>query len=223
MMNSFLPKNNVHPISISHKTDVNKVYHQQNVKHSFDLSSQSNTHNGAEDVILMKEADSSGIQKKSNETGVSTTGEINNNNATKEDHSHTTKNDNNSTGQYKNEKKEQHQIGDKNDRKKEKSDIILGGSIVKHINGWEISKRLLQCKVYIKYFPCAETRCMKNYLKPSLCQNPSHFILHMVTSDLKSVKSSKARANEIMNIAISLEIEAHNVTLSNIIVRCHSP
>ena len=46
--------------------------------------------------------------------------------------------------------KEKHQTEDNNDRKNEKSVIILGDSIVKHINDWEISKRVPQCKVYKK-------------------------------------------------------------------------
>ena len=40
--------------------------------------------------------------------------------------------------------------------KKEKSVIILGDSIVKYVNGWDMSKRLTQCKVYVKRFPGAE-------------------------------------------------------------------
>ena len=34
-------------------------------------------------------------------------------------------------------------------------------------------------------------KCMKDYSKPSLRQNPSLFILHVRTIDLKSEKSSK--------------------------------
>ena len=64
----------------------------------------SNTRNGSEDLILIKETDSSGIQQKINETHVTTKSEINNDNATKH-YSHTTKYCNNSTEQYNNEKK----------------------------------------------------------------------------------------------------------------------
>ena len=60
---------------------------------------------------------------------------------------------------------------------------------------------------------------MKNYLKPSLRQNPNHFVLHVGTNDLISEKSSKAIAKEIMNIAVSLKSEALKVSVSNIIVR----
>ena len=91
---------------------------------------------------------------------------------------------------------------------------------MKHINGREISKSLLQCKVYVKHFSGAKAECMKDYLKPSLRQNPSHFILHVGTNDLESEKSlSNAIDKEIMNIAVSLKCEAHNVSVSNIIVR----
>ena len=41
-----------------------KVHHQKNVKYSFDLYNESNTHNSSGDVILMKETDSLGIQQK---------------------------------------------------------------------------------------------------------------------------------------------------------------
>ena len=51
---------------------------------------------------------------------------------------------------------------------KEKSVIILGDSMVRHLNGYEISRKLpSKCKVYVRKFPAAKTRCMKDYLKPS--------------------------------------------------------
>ena len=92
-----------------------KVHHQEYLKPSFGV----NTHNGSEEVILMKETYSSSIHQKINKTRVSATNEINNDNATK-DHSPTTKYSNNSTEQYNNETKEEHQAEDKNDRKNER-------------------------------------------------------------------------------------------------------
>ena len=132
---------------------------------------------------LMKEGNVDGGWKKQvvqtyrknyRQTRVSITSEINNDKARK-DGSHTTKYINNSTKQYNNEKKEKHQTENKND-KKEKSVIILGGSMVKHINGWDISKRLTWCKVCVKDLSIAKTQYMKDYLKLSLCQNLSNLI-----------------------------------------------
>ena len=60
LINSFLPKNHARLFSISRKTDANKVHHQENLKHSFEV----NTHNGSEDVILTKETGSSSMQQK---------------------------------------------------------------------------------------------------------------------------------------------------------------
>ena len=126
---------------------------------------------------LMKEGNVDGGWKKQvvqtyrknyRQTRVSITSEIN-------DGSHTTKYINNSTKQYNNEKKETHQTENKND-KKEKSVIILGGSMVKHINGWDISKKLTWCKVCVKDLSIAKTQYMKDYLKLSLCQNLSNLI-----------------------------------------------
>ena len=84
-----------------------------------------NTRNGSEHVILMNKASSSSIQQRINKTCVSTTNEINNDNATK-DHILITKNSNSSTDQYNNEKIEKHQTKDRNDRKKEVHNQIRG-------------------------------------------------------------------------------------------------
>ena len=49
--------------------------------------------------------------------------------------------------------------------------------------------------------------------------NSKSFIFHVGTNDLKFENSSKAIAKEIMNIAVSLKIEAHDVSVCNIGVR----
>ena len=62
--------------------------------------------------------------------------------------------------------------------------------MVKHINGWEISKLLqFDCKEYVKQFSDATTKCMKGYMKPSLRENPDHFILRVGTNDLNMERS----------------------------------
>ena len=49
---------------------------------------------------------------------------------------------------------------------KQKSVIILGDSMIKHVNGLEISRKLLgNCKVYVKHFSGAKTKCRKDYIK----------------------------------------------------------
>ena len=65
---------------------------------------------------------------------------------------------------------------------REKVDHRIMDSIVTHIKCGEISKRLLQSKVYVKHFSSDKAQCMKNYLNPSLRQNPGHFILNAGTT-----------------------------------------
>ena len=92
--------------------------------------------------------------------------------------------------------------------------------MVKHINGWEISKCLLfDFKVYVKQFSGARTKCMKDYMKPSLRENPDHFILHVGTNDLNTERSPELIAKSIVDLATTLKGNSRDVSVSNIIVR----
>ena len=65
--------------------------------------------------------------------------------------------------------------------------------MVKHINGWEISKRLeSDYKLYVKQFSGARTKCVKGYMKPSLRENLDHFILHVGTNYLNTERSCRS-------------------------------
>ena len=43
--------------------------------------------------------------------------------------------------------------------------FILGHSIIKHVKSYNLSKSLDNCKVYVKDFPGARIRCMKDYVR----------------------------------------------------------
>ena len=44
-----------------------------------------------------------------------------------------------------------------------KSIVILGDSILKHLNGWETSKKVKSdCKIFVKHFSGATTNCMED-------------------------------------------------------------
>ena len=56
-------------------------------------------------------------------------------------------------GDHKNDKPK----GEKN----EKSIFVIGDSVVKHLNGWEVSKKFYaNCKVFVKTFSDTKTTCM---------------------------------------------------------------
>ena len=63
---------------------------------------------------------------------------------------------------------EQHQPNE-NPKSKRDSVKILGHSMIKHTNGWEIAKKWKpECKLFLRNFPGATTQCMADYMKPSI-------------------------------------------------------
>ena len=91
--------------------------------------------------------------------------------------------------------------------------------MVKHFNGWEMSKKIKNCKVYVRSFPGAKVQCMDDYKKPSVRDKPDHFIIHVGTNDLNSEVSPKSIAESIVDLAMSLKTESNDVSVSNIILR----
>ena len=56
--------------------------------------------------------------------------------------------------------------------------------MIKHVNGYEISKKLKNCKALIRSFTGSKVRFMKYHMKPSVREKPDHIILHDGTNDL---------------------------------------
>ena len=50
-----------------------------------------------------------------------------------------------------------------------KSLIILGDSMIKHLKGWKMSRKVNNpgCKIYVKYSRGVKTTCMNDYMQPS--------------------------------------------------------
>ena len=69
------------------------------------------------------------------------------------------------------------------EQKKRKSVFIIGDSMVKHVNGWEMSKKIKNCKAYVRSFPGAKVQCMDDYKKPSMRDNQtiSSYMLELMT------------------------------------------
>ena len=78
-----------------------------------------------------------------------------------------------------------------------------------------MSKKLnTNCKVFFKTFSGAKTTCMHDYIKPSVRNSPDHFILHVDTNDLSSVKSPEKIVRLITDFATSIKNEKHEVLKS---------
>ena len=90
--------------------------------------------------------------------------------------------------------------------------------MVKHFNGWEMSKKIKNCEVYVQSFPGAKVQCMGDYKKPWIRDEPDNFIVHDETNDLNSKVSSKSVAESITDLAMSLKTESNDASVSNILL-----
>ena len=59
--------------------------------------------------------------------------------------------------------------------KRKKTVVILGDSMIKQVNRWDIKAKLKECKVFVKSFFCSEGRCFKNHVKLPVRKNPDYF------------------------------------------------
>ena len=70
--------------------------------------------------------------------------------------------------------------------------------MVKHLNGWEMSNKIKNCKLYVRSFPGAKEKYMDYYKKPSIRDKLDHFVIPVGTNDLNSEMSSKFIAESIV-------------------------
>ena len=83
--------------------------------------------------------------------------------------------------------------------------FIVGDSIVKHVRGYELSRKVENGKVYVKSFSGAKVTFMEDYVKPTLREMPTHIILHVGTNDIPTKKAPEQGAENIVNFAINLK------------------
>ena len=97
--------------------------------------------------------------------------------------------------------------------------FIAGDSIIKHINGYEISGKLENWKVFVR--PChgATIRCLEDHVKLILRENPDEIIFHIGTNDLISGKGNKDITEAIINLGMSVKTQSCGVSISGITVR----
>ena len=79
-------------------------------------------------------------------------------------------------------------------------------------------KKIKKCKVYVQSFPGVKIQWMDDYKKPSIRDEPDHFIVNVGTNDLNSQVSSQ-HVELIVDLAMCRKTEPNDVSLSNIILR----
>lgn len=120
----------------------------------------------------------------------------------------------------KKQSKEKEQRQKRNYSAKEKFADNAKSVMIKHLNGWKMSKKVDPgCKICVKHFAGTKTKCMKDYMQPSL-KNPANlFTLHVGTNDFGSEETAESIANTIINLATSLKNDQHGVSISNVLLR----
>ena len=94
---------------------------------------------------------------------------------------------------------------------------IIGDSMIKGIKHWKMQSK--DTNVVFRSFAGAKVRQMKHYAKPAEEDNPSLYILHVGTNDLKENKSAVDIADEVTSLARSLKKDNNEVTVSDICPR----
>ena len=93
--------------------------------------------------------------------------------------------------------------------------FILGDSTIKHVKSDSISKSPDNCKVYVKDFPGARVRCMQDYVRPTIRENPDHIIVHVGTNDLTTNIPPEKVAESVIDLAFN-EVKVELVQCSNL-------
>ena len=121
---------------------------------------------------------------------------------------------NNNVNITKANKNNDHHLGEKDQIKtkklvvnEKKKVFVLGDSMVKHIQGWDITNKLEnKHKVYIRQFAGSKVICMNDYVKPCIRENnPDHIIFHVGTNGILTSKDPLAIAQSLVELAISVD------------------
>ena len=132
--------------------------------------------------------------------------------------------------------KEKHQVNESNkdndksshteqlpskDKKNKDTVYILGDSMVKHVEGWKVTKSInTDMKVYVRSFSGAKVKCMKDYVKPCLQENdPKNVILHVGTNYLYSELHPERIAKSIVDVAKNIQSDTRKISISGIAPR----
>ena len=97
--------------------------------------------------------------------------------------------------------------------------ILLGDSIIKHVRRYDLSHSLESCTVHVKNVLGAWVKCLQDYVKHSLRENPHHLIIHVGTNDISTDQRPEQIAKTIFGLVLSVKSNSRDVTLSDITFR----
>ena len=100
-----------------------------------------------------------------------------------------------------------------------KNTLVVGDSILKHVEGWRLNKRM-KSNFSVRSIPGASTNGMVHHVKGCLEDiSPNTVILHHGTNDLKCGNTSEKIATDIVNLALTIQSEKTKVFISGLTIR----
>ena len=96
------------------------------------------------------------------------------------------------------------------DREKQKSNtlkktMIIGDSIIKHVDGWRLNKRMKSI-VSVRSISGATTKAMKHHVMGCMeDESPDTIFLHHGTNDLRNDDPAEKIATDIVDVALSVK------------------
>ena len=93
--------------------------------------------------------------------------------------------------------------------------------MVKHVEGWILSKNVdRKHKVYVKRFPSAKVKCVKDYIKSYMKENNSdHVIIYVGTNELDSEKQHEMIAKSNIDVAKNIKTNTRTINISGVVPR----
>ncbi|XP_078348835.1 uncharacterized protein LOC144633825 [Oculina patagonica] len=92
------------------------------------------------------------------------------------------------------------------------SAVIIGDSIIKHLQGYKMKKRA-GCNVFIRSFPGAQTADIADYIKPTVRNKPKSIIIHTGTNDIQT-KSPQQVADSLVDIAQNINHDHPHIEIA---------
>ena len=106
-----------------------------------------------------------------------------------------------------------------------RSAVIIGDSMIKNINGWELKEKIGNNGiVHVKKFNGATIRDMHSYVIPTIEKKPNLIVLHVGTNDLPSRRGEEEKsevqiAQEIIELANEIKENNIEVIISGLVAR----
>ena len=97
--------------------------------------------------------------------------------------------------------------------------VIIGDSMVRNINGKHLANRLANQRVYVKSYGGMKIGDTKYHAIPNLQYNPHHVIIHVGTNEIRTKKSAKKIANDIIDVCTEIKSNQNDVSVSSLVLR----